>query len=110
MATYRRVYDSRHLQADCQEPVSVPEPYARQSSMDYLNLYLDWFIGCSRGHAGHCHVRGQHTLTDHATAVTCNSPHLMDSGVRRMNEVNARRARLVPGWVTVFGRVWHLGM
>ena len=32
------------------------------------------------------------------------------SGVRRMNEVNARRARLVPGWVTVFGRVYHLGM
>jgi len=24
------------------------------------------------------------------------------SGVRRMNEVNARRARLVLGWVTVF--------
>ena len=33
----------------------------------------------------------------------------MVSGVRRMNEVNARRARLVPGWVTVFGRVYHLG-
>jgi len=32
------------------------------------------------------------------------------SGVRPMNEVNARRARLVPGWVTVFGRVYHLGM
>ena len=32
------------------------------------------------------------------------------SGVRLMNEVNARRARLVPGWVTVFGRVYHLGM
>jgi len=32
------------------------------------------------------------------------------SGVRRMNEVNARRARLVHGWVTVFGRVYHLGM
>ena len=31
-------------------------------------------------------------------------------GVRRMNEVNARRARLVPGWVTVFVRVYHLGM
>ena len=29
MAAYRRVYDSRHLQADCQEPGSVPEPYAR---------------------------------------------------------------------------------
>ena len=29
-------------------------------------------------------------------------------GVRRMNEVNPRRARLVPGWVIVFGRVYHL--
>jgi len=35
MAGNRRVYDSRHLQADCQEPGSAPEPYARQSSMDY---------------------------------------------------------------------------
>jgi len=32
------------------------------------------------------------------------------SGVRRMNEVSASRARLVPGRVTVFGRVYHLGM
>jgi len=32
------------------------------------------------------------------------------SGVRRMNEVNPRRARLVLGRVTVFGRVYHLGM
>ena len=32
------------------------------------------------------------------------------SGVRRMNEVNARRARLVLGWVTVFGRVYRLGV
>ena len=32
------------------------------------------------------------------------------SGVRCMNEVNARRARLLPGWVTIFGRVYHLGM
>jgi len=32
------------------------------------------------------------------------------SGVRCMNEVNARRARLVPGWVTVFEWVYHLGM
>jgi len=28
------------------------------------------------------------------------------SGVRQMNEVNARRARLGLGWVTVFGRVY----
>ena len=32
------------------------------------------------------------------------------SGVRRTNAVNAHRARLVPGRVTVFGRVYHLGM
>jgi len=40
MAAYRRVYDSRHLQADCQEPGSAPEPYTRQSSMGYLYLLL----------------------------------------------------------------------
>jgi len=28
MAAYRRVYDSRHLQADYQERGSAPEPYA----------------------------------------------------------------------------------
>jgi len=32
------------------------------------------------------------------------------SGVCRMNEVNARLARLVLGWVTVFGRGYHIGM
>ena len=32
------------------------------------------------------------------------------SGVRRMSQLNARRARLVPGWVTVLGRVYDLGM
>ena len=40
MAAYRRVYDSRHLQADCQEPGSSPEPYARKSSMGYLYLFI----------------------------------------------------------------------
>jgi len=39
MAAYRQVYDSRHLQADCQEPGSALEPYARQSSMGYLYLF-----------------------------------------------------------------------
>jgi len=29
MAAYRRVYDSRHLQAYCQEPGSAPELYAQ---------------------------------------------------------------------------------
>ena len=32
------------------------------------------------------------------------------SGVRCMNEVNSRRARLVLGRVTIFGRAYHLGM
>ena len=39
MAAYRQVYDSCHLQADCQEPGSAPEPYARWSSMGYLYLF-----------------------------------------------------------------------
>jgi len=29
MAAYRRVYDSRHLQADCKDLGSAPERYAR---------------------------------------------------------------------------------
>ena len=40
MAAYRRVYNSRHLQADCQEPGSAPEPYAQQSIMGYLYFLL----------------------------------------------------------------------
>jgi len=39
MAAYRRVYDSRHLQAECQEPGSAPEPYTQQSSMGCLYLF-----------------------------------------------------------------------
>jgi len=38
MAAYRRVYDFRLLQADCQEPGSAPEPYGGQSSMGYLSF------------------------------------------------------------------------
>jgi len=32
------------------------------------------------------------------------------SVIRRMNEVTLRWARLVLGWVTVFGQVYYLGM
>jgi len=35
---------------------------------------------------------------------------ILVSGARGINEVNARRARLVLAWVTVFGRVYRLGM
>jgi len=38
MADYRRVYDSRHLQADCREPGSAPETH--RSAIEYgLPLY-----------------------------------------------------------------------
>jgi len=39
MAAYCRVHDSRHLQADCQELGSAPEPYALESSMGCLYLF-----------------------------------------------------------------------
>jgi len=32
------------------------------------------------------------------------------SVIRRMNEVTVHGARLVLGWVTVFGRVYHQGV
>ena len=34
---------------------------------------------------------------------------IVASGVCPMNEVNAHRAQLVLEWVTIFGRVYHLG-
>ena len=69
-AAYRRVYDSRHLQADCQEPGSAPGPYARQSSVGYLAEWLVTFSPTYRpvnspiislfvGDAGGCCVQGR---------------------------------------------------
>ena len=54
----------------------------------------------------------RHLLAQHPRAAYLSSWRrgVVVSGVRRMNEVNPRRARLVLGWVTVFGRVYHLGM
>jgi len=59
-----------------------------------------------------------HTQTDrqtrHMLITKLRSPGwrrgVVVSGVRHMNEVNPHRARLVLGWVTAFGRVYHLGM
>jgi len=60
--------------------------------------------------------RCQHDGLD---ATTCKLLHyayfgwrrgVVVSGVRRMNEVNPRRARLVLGRVTVFGRLYRLRM
>ena len=51
---YRRVYDSRHLQVDCQEPGSAPEPYARQSSMGYLFYLITSAISEKRDIGAEC--------------------------------------------------------
>jgi len=40
MAAYRRVYDSCHLQADCQELGSALEPYVRATFTFYLQMIL----------------------------------------------------------------------
>jgi len=55
-----------------------------------------------RGDTGPPGPPGNYTTTVSNTSSTVGG---VVSGVCRMNEVNARRARLVPGWVTVFGRV-----
>jgi len=50
-------------------------------------------------------ISKQQTMTAYSLAVWSSG-----NIVRRMNEVTLRRARLVLGWVSVFGRVYHLGM
>ena len=75
---------------------------------------LQQFLTC---HATHTHT---HTHTDRQTdrqtdavintTLTSRRRGVVVSGVRRMNQVNARRARLIDGWVTVFGRIYHPGM
>jgi len=57
MAAYCRVYDSRHLQADC---LPAPEPYARQSSMGCLYLCLVLEKADKRGQC-YRRLRGQVT-------------------------------------------------
>ena len=64
MAAYRRVYDSRHLQADCQEPGSAPEPYARQSSMGYTFTFFGNEYECADpAHPLHKHTNNFPTVS-----------------------------------------------
>jgi len=87
MAAYRRVYDSCHLQADCQVPGSAPEPYTLGNRVwaTFTLLHIIVLSFRDRWRRG-----------------------VVVSGVHRMNEVNPRLARLVPAWVTVFGRIYRL--
>jgi len=47
MAAYRRFYDSHHLQADCQEPGSAPEPYTLGNRVGLYRLPLPVVTGAS---------------------------------------------------------------
>jgi len=44
MAVYCRVYDSHHLQADCQEPGSAAEPYATKCSAILVDLLRTGYV------------------------------------------------------------------
>jgi len=49
MAAYRQVYDLRHLQADCQEPGSAPEPYAMSGGRGAKCPVVAWRVDRSAG-------------------------------------------------------------
>ena len=72
MAAYRRVYE-RHLQADCQEPGSALEPYAQQSSMGYLYLFVHYiaFISAHGGNDKSCYALRSQMLV--AVVILCES-------------------------------------
>ena len=83
MTAYRRVYDSRHLQADCQEPGSASEPI--RSAIEYgLPIYIlecqKLVVACVYNArdfinltitATNCanKIRAQPACKDHATAI-----------------------------------------
>jgi len=78
-----------------------------QRSHEILYMYLK--LSCSFCYKVIPGV-GRLTAAIGVESMSCWRRGVVVSGVRRINEVNARRARLVLGWVTVFGRVYHLGM
>jgi len=79
----------------------------------YFSLYLNRkYHPPSRTASFNCLIwTPKCTLSTYCTLPSCSywQRGAVVSRVRRMNKVNARRARLVFGWVTVFGRVYHLG-
>jgi len=94
MTAYRQVYDSRHLQADCQEPGSAPEPYARQSSMGYLYLYVNTYDFNPQAD------RTVGEFADHA-----NTPTTCCGEIFSVQNVEMSRVTMVmPTWGTVIRR------
>jgi len=81
--------------------------------------WADWVICGSLERTSHYSLYTQLAVWRHTPMQIHHRPHpipytyqrgVLVSGVRRMNKVNQRRARLVLGWVTVFGRAYHLNM
>ena len=102
MAAYRRVYDSRHLQADCTEPGSAPEPYARQSSMGYLyfithsqwsssSVYSTMQSHGSFSDSSWCSYRGVPTLRCSCTTSASIRAPRARSRARKSGEFSTRR-------------------
>jgi len=49
-SSVHRVYDSRHLQADCQQPGSAPEPYALRSALVWATFtFLPYLLFSKTG-------------------------------------------------------------
>jgi len=76
---YRRVYDSRYLQADCQEPGSAPEPYTR-SVIEYGLATFTFFYRLQRVSEARPTVLG--TLF-HRLSVTGQCIRFFLSGIKR---------------------------
>ena len=119
------VLASQNATSSSAAAAGVDEVYA-MSSLDLSDVMDDFsqmnvlsvVVACLLMVHTHTHTDGPHRPHHPTPAYSHTHTHthggwrrgVVVSGVRRMNEVNARRARLVPGWVTVFGRVYHLGM
>jgi len=78
---------------------TIYEHIQRMNSVQYFVIFLGWFLTYSltfRRLVGY--------------AVTAVAAWRSGNVVGRLNEVTLRRARLVVGWVTVFGRANHLSI
>ena len=80
-----------------------------------LSIVIRYLVNRARGSEPNVYSNADKTeltLLAAASAATAGWRRgVVVSGVRRMNEVNAHRARLVLGWVTtVFGRVYNISM
>jgi len=71
------------------------------------DIYVDENAGISKN-GGTRVVLGNINMNDFR--LTGGGRDAVASVVHRMNDVTLRRVRLVLGWVTVFGRVYHHAM